>query len=144
MALQPREMAIVSLNLDSFELGDSGRPLIINQEPKAVGSRQRRSRPPFASVSMQHSSPQPRRAQPAFMVASATESAALDLEGVPQWRIAAGNLAAGATAGCAVEAGASSTSCCCPPNPAGLNSAPPPRELSHHVVNPFACSPVPD
>jgi hypothetical protein len=44
---------------------------------------------------------------PAFVVASAAESKPLNLEGVPQWRITAGNLAAGATAGCAVEAGGS-------------------------------------
>lgn len=64
---------------------------------------------PFASVSMQGASSGAAPAAkhvPAFMVASAAESAPRDLTGVPQWRITAGDLAAGATAGCAVEAGA--------------------------------------
>lgn len=64
---------------------------------------------PFASVSLQGAgsgSMPAAKNVPAFMVASAAESAPRNLEGVPQWRITAGDLAAGATAGCAVEAGA--------------------------------------
>ena len=96
----------------------------------APGSRRlptrgaRRSRlPPFASLNMQahqqqqqqgeagaqqqQQAPRRRAAQPAFVVASAVEGGApARLAGVPQWRYTAGDLAAGATAGCAVEAGA--------------------------------------
>lgn len=43
-----------------------------------------------------------------FTIASAGSEVRLP-EGVPAWRVAVGNLAAGATAGCAVEAG---ESCC--------------------------------
>lgn len=47
------------------------------------------------------------RAMPVFLVASAAETGpAAAAPGQPQWRIAVGNLLAGATAGCAVEAGA--------------------------------------
>lgn len=53
-------------------------------------------------------SPSHKRSKPAkeiFTIASAAESSsASGLDGVPAWRIAAGNLAAGATAGCSVEA----------------------------------------
>lgn len=42
---------------------------------------------------------------PQFVIASASESLPAPV-GVPAWRIVAGNLAAGAVAGCAVEAGA--------------------------------------
>jgi len=52
--------------------------------------------------------PSPRRStspKEMFTIASAAEaSSAAVLDGVPAWRIAAGNLAAGATAGCSVEA----------------------------------------
>ena len=43
---------------------------------------------------------------PLFMVASAAESApAATASSAPSWRFVVANLAAGATAGCAVEAG---------------------------------------
>jgi solute carrier family 25 S-adenosylmethionine transporter 26 len=44
---------------------------------------------------------------PLFMVASAAESkpSSSSSSNVPNWRLVAANLAAGATAGCAVEAG---------------------------------------
>lgn len=95
-----------------FELVDSSRALLFNERrgtklSAAAGGGQRRrpSTAPFASVAMQ-AAPGARQHVPAFVVASAAEGPKLNLEGVPQWRIAAGNLAAGATAGCAVEAGA--------------------------------------
>lgn len=50
---------------------------------------------------------------PLFMLASASEGKkAAPATDAPAWRVAAGNLAAGATAGCAVEAGG--PACCCP------------------------------
>jgi len=59
------------------------------------------------------------RAMPLFMVASAAEakpSAAVN-SNVPQWQRVAANLAAGAAAGCSVEAGKGMTwlayACCC-------------------------------
>lgn len=76
---------------------------------RRAGKQHRRQQVlPFASVTMQSGSGPLAGAKraPAFMVASAAEGPQLDLTGVPQWRITAGNLAAGATAGCAVEAGA--------------------------------------
>jgi solute carrier family 25 S-adenosylmethionine transporter 26 len=45
---------------------------------------------------------------PLFLLASATEVSPAARSGgssTPNWRVVAGNLAAGATAGCAVEAG---------------------------------------
>jgi len=56
----------------------------------------------FASVSM--SSTHSSRKAPMFIIAAAREAPAAATADVPQWRLAAGNLAAGATAGCAVEA----------------------------------------
>lgn len=46
------------------------------------------------------------RAMPAFLIASAAETAPRSSSSAPSWRHIAANLAAGATAGCAVEAGA--------------------------------------
>ena len=43
------------------------------------------------------------------MIASASTDALKLPDGVPAWRVMVGNLAAGATAGCAVEAGACGT-----------------------------------
>lgn len=94
-----------------FELCDSSAPLVVASSSRRRGAggsaRPRRSAAaPFASVTMQSGSgSNGAQAVPAFVVASAVESPKLNLEGVPQWRITAGNLAAGATAGCAVEAG---------------------------------------
>ena len=100
-----------------FELAEYSRPQLLSERRQSAGQarRHRRSAAPFASVSMQSgagsssgsSSSTASRRVPAFVVASAAETKPLNLEGVPQWRITAGNLAAGATAGCAVEAGAS-------------------------------------
>lgn len=93
-----------------FELVDEPRPSPLSSRGAA---RRQRAGAPFASVTMQQqAAPAGGRGVgssskgPAFTIASAVESKPLNLEGVPQWRIAAGNLAAGATAGCAVEAGA--------------------------------------
>lgn len=112
MALQPhRRRGGVELE---FELSEGSAPLVVagrsSRRRSAGGSaRPRRSAAaPFASVTMQTGSgSQGAQAVPAFVVASAVESPKMNLEGVPQWRITAGNLAAGATAGCAVEAGES-------------------------------------
>lgn len=100
-----------------FELVEDSRPQLLSERRQGAGQarrhRHRRAAAPFASVSMQSaaasssSSSTASRRVPAFVVASAAESKPLNLEGVPQWRITAGNLAAGATAGCAVEAGGS-------------------------------------
>ncbi|GFR47022.1 hypothetical protein Agub_g8707, partial [Astrephomene gubernaculifera] len=74
------------------------------------GSKRRRSRPvPFTSVTMS-AAPSPAAAPsgspkvPLFMLASAAESSvAVPSVDASMWRIAAANLAAGATAGCSVE-----------------------------------------
>lgn len=58
---------------------------------------------PFCSVSMSTSDVS-KKATPAFVIASANETSSASTEGFPKWRIALGNLAAGATAGCTVEA----------------------------------------
>jgi solute carrier family 25 (mitochondrial S-adenosylmethionine transporter), member 26 len=61
---------------------------------------------PFASIGMA-SAPNAKQSKssPVFIIASASEKSALPATtGAPRWRVAAGNLAAGATAGCAVEA----------------------------------------
>ena len=86
-----------------FELSD-GPSKSKNQKSKRTllksGSHLRSSRPLFASVSMAV----PAHAKgPIFTIASAKETVAPPTD-VPRWRIAAGNLAAGATAGCSVEA----------------------------------------
>lgn len=66
-------------------------------------STTRKSSPiPFTSISMNASNSTTRRS-PIFTIASARESTPTSTT-APQWRIAVGNLAAGATAGCAVEA----------------------------------------
>lgn len=95
-----------------FELSEGSAPLVVagrSSRRRGAGGAARPKRPvvaPFASVTMQSGSgSHGAQAVPAFVVASAVESPKLNLEGVPQWRITAGNLAAGATAGCAVEAG---------------------------------------
>ena len=94
-----------------FELSEGSAPLRVASRGSRLrgGGRHRRSPAPapFASVAMQSgggSGAQGAQAVPAGVVASAVECPKLNLEGVPQWRITAGNLAAGATAGCAVEA----------------------------------------
>ena len=120
MALQPRDKAVAALQLGLFELDDSAKPLLRAAQRRAKARAGPRAL--FASMSsagamqqqqqqqrqrqqqQQPGAPDPGRVQQAFMVASAAEGAAPRLEGVPQWRIAAGNLAAGATAGCSVEA----------------------------------------
>lgn len=83
----------------SFELEDprSSKKQLLSSRPRA-----RRAQPPFASISA--SAAHARPAGPAFTVASAAESPSPRFDGVPQWRVMAGNLAAGATAGCSVEA----------------------------------------
>ncbi|PSC68296.1 putative S-adenosylmethionine carrier chloroplastic isoform X1 [Micractinium conductrix] len=87
-----------------FELvGEQERPALLKERRRRRRPAAAAARPPFASVAMQPSAV--RQHVPAFVVASAVETKPrLSLEGVPQWRITAGNLAAGATAGCAVEA----------------------------------------
>jgi hypothetical protein len=108
MALSRRGQARLDLEGVEFEIVEHSVPALLGQRiPRPLT---RRPRPAFASVSMQSgagaTSPSgSSRHVPAFTVASAVESKPLNLEGVPQWRITAGNLAAGATAGCAVEAG---------------------------------------
>jgi hypothetical protein len=83
-----------------FELAEDPKPSLLSKRKAA------RRAAPFASVTMTHSAASSDSNKvPAFTIASAVESKPVSLEGVPQWRIAAGNLAAGATAGCAVEAG---------------------------------------
>ena len=82
-----------------FEFVQQPGPSLLSRKRK-----HRRAAAPFASVTMQQSPPSKGKA-PAFTIASAVESRPGNLEGVPQWRITAGNLAAGATAGCSVEAG---------------------------------------
>mmetsp|Transcript_12638 Transcript_12638/g.27327 ORF Transcript_12638/g.27327 Transcript_12638/m.27327 type:complete len:392 (-) Transcript_12638:604-1779(-) len=78
-----------------------------SQNRKRFGSRRNRVPPAFASISMSEatgSSTQGAKV-PLFMLASAAESKPQqDLSGVPTWRVVVGNLLAGATAGCAVEA----------------------------------------
>ncbi len=64
------------------------------------GSHLRASQPVFASTSMSKSTPMK---APTFTIASARESPPAPSD-VPNWRLAAANLAAGATAGCSVEA----------------------------------------
>lgn len=98
------------VELLEFELAEETCPALLSERRRRPAARARRaaSAAPFASVSMataSDSSVAPHKV-PAFVVASAVESKPLALEGVPQWRITVGNLAAGATAGCAVEAGA--------------------------------------
>lgn len=86
-----------------FEVADDCKPSHLSKCKLSI--KRRRAAAPFASMTMQHNAtPSGSRKGPAFTIASAVESNPLNLEGVPQWRIAAGNLAAGATAGCAVEA----------------------------------------
>ncbi|GIL81674.1 hypothetical protein Vretimale_1310 [Volvox reticuliferus] len=75
---------------------------------RIFGSRRRKARAaPFASMTMDAapvSSPSGPAKVPMFMLASAAEtSCAAPTVNAPVWRVAAGNLAAGATAGCAVE-----------------------------------------
>ena len=86
-----------------FELSLDSKPLLTKYQRVS-----QRGRAQFASMTVRAGveGGGRRQAAPAFTVASAIESQPLRLEGVPQWRIAAGNLAAGATAGCSVEAGA--------------------------------------
>jgi hypothetical protein len=80
--------------------------------PKKRLLSKKRPHVPFASISMQSESsrhPASQRASdgqgPAFELAAATAAAQPKApSSAPQWRVAAGNLAAGATAGCAVEA----------------------------------------
>ncbi len=100
------------VELLEFELAEETRPALLSERRRRPAARSRRAAAaaPFASISMASTSDSgaaPHKV-PAFVVASAVESKPLALEGVPQWRITAGNLAAGATAGCAVEAGARS------------------------------------
>lgn len=64
-------------------------------------TRKASNRTPFASITM-GANPAPAKA-PIFTIAAAREAPAAPFD-APQWRIAAGNLAAGATAGCSVEA----------------------------------------
>lgn len=71
-----------------------------------AGTRRMKLQPAFASITM--ASPQaaagPAAAKvPLFMIASASESKAPAVN-APAWRVAVGNLAAGAVSGCAVEA----------------------------------------
>ena len=82
-----------------FEFVEQPRPSLLLRN-----KNQRRAAVTFASVTMQQAPPSRGKA-PAFTIASALEARPASLEGVPQWRITAGNLAAGATAGCSVEAG---------------------------------------
>ncbi|KAL4451237.1 hypothetical protein ABPG77_009309 [Micractinium sp. CCAP 211/92] len=96
------------VELLEFELAEETRPALLSERRRRPAARSRRAAAaaPFASISMASTSDSgaiPHKV-PAFVVASAVESKPLALEGVPQWRITAGNLAAGATAGCAVEA----------------------------------------
>lgn len=101
------------MELLDFELEEEIRPALLSERRRRPAARSRRAAAaaPFASVSMATTSDSgaaPHKV-PAFVVASAVESKPLALEGVPQWRITTGNLAAGATAGCAVEAGGHSS-----------------------------------
>jgi solute carrier family 25 S-adenosylmethionine transporter 26 len=95
LTLPERRRAQQPLSLADFEweAAPSGKPTLLAKR-HLVSTR---SRAPFASVSLAA----PRA--PAFTIASATESAPPPA-GVPRWRVAAGNLAAGAIAGCSVEA----------------------------------------
>ena len=111
----PRELGELE-----FELVQHGSGRLVLGELAQPGARRHR-RAPFASVSMQSGAGTASSSSgaaaagkhvPAFVLASAVESTAVRLEGVPQWRITAGNLAAGATAGCAVEAGGCCCGCC--------------------------------
>ncbi|PRW20277.1 S-adenosylmethionine carrier chloroplastic mitochondrial [Chlorella sorokiniana] len=109
MALQPHKRR--GGPEPEFELSEGSAPLVVagrgSRRRGAGGSAhpRRSAAAPFASVTMQSGSgSHGAQAVSAFVVASAVESPKLNLEGVPQWRITAGNLAAGATAGCSVEA----------------------------------------
>lgn len=86
----------------AFELDAAPHPR------KRLFLRSGTQRPAFASITLNTALP-PKSKAPMFTIAAAKETTALKSKfladgGVPQWRIAAGNLAAGATAGCAVEA----------------------------------------
>lgn len=91
-----------------FELVDAALPALLSERRRRRSSAASAAATlPFASVSMPaapSSSSGVKQHVPAFTVASGAASKPLNLEGVPQWRITAGNLAAGATAGCSVEA----------------------------------------
>eukprot|EP00887_Chlorella_sp_A99_P000233 scaffold13.g233.t1 len=117
MAIEPSMCAGLGVDWE-FELSTEAAPLLRTHRaarrtassaalpslPAAPTRQRRRRQVPFASATMAARPQQQRRAVPAFTIASAAEAKPLVIEGVPQWRIAAGNLAAGATAGCAVEA----------------------------------------
>jgi solute carrier family 25 S-adenosylmethionine transporter 26 len=99
LKLPSRRRQAASDTLLAFELQAS------SQAPRAAGRRLLRTACaaapvplPFASVAM--SAPP----APLFTVASVAERRGGAAAGPPRWRLAAGNLAAGATAGCAVEA----------------------------------------
>ena len=75
-----------------------------------------RSRRKQAHCSQEHP-PEPRRAArmaPQFTIASVSSVADIPV-GTPAWRVMVGNLAAGATAGCAVEAGELNVAVFAPP-----------------------------
>ncbi|KAL6766704.1 hypothetical protein ACKKBG_A37030 [Auxenochlorella protothecoides x Auxenochlorella symbiontica] len=104
-----RRAGRVSLEPHAFELVDVSRPLLRRVAPRSRGKAGRVQ--PFASASMASGAGEGagRRRHPlpppVFTIASSLESPAPSLPpGVPQWRVSLGLLAAGATAGCAVEA----------------------------------------
>ena len=82
----------------------AGQAHALVAQPEA--DHHRGSQPPFASISVSCGRQRRRRARgPAMTLAAAPGAVSAQPASAPQWRVTLGNLAAGATAGVAVEAG---------------------------------------
>ena len=84
----------------------AGQAHALVAQPEADHHRGSQPVAPFASISVSCGRQRRRRARgPAMTLASAPGAVSVQPASAPQWRVTLGNLAAGATAGVAVEAG---------------------------------------
>ena len=94
-AQRPEALPSMEFELDVMSARPSKKRTLLSS-----GSHLRSSPPLFASTTISTNAP---TKAPIFTIASARESVPPPFD-APKWRIAVGNMAAGATAGCAVEA----------------------------------------